>query len=168
MQVKISNIVHYVASLFRGFAGVVAGVDDAGLVRAVKTTADGKLVLAADVDLEGEPIEEIVRQENVDVLAGNTTPLTEFPIYDPATPMPAIRQFSVSASIHTAGKGKVYIEYRTSGTAAWREAKTVNVEFGKKPVDKLYVPSRMRYKVYYKATNATQGLDLVVLTFPMF
>jgi hypothetical protein len=44
MWYDISNIVHQAAEAFRNFVGVVAGVDDAHVVRALKTNASGELV----------------------------------------------------------------------------------------------------------------------------
>lgn len=162
MQVKISNIVHYVGSLFRGFAGVIAGIDASGYVRPVKTDASGKLIVSA---LEESPQVEVVNVDNAAVLAAGTTPQTEFIITEPAGPVPATRRFTVAAKV-TVGSGDIIVEARTGAAGAWVQVASTAISAG--GVGSLsYIPAWPRYRVYYKAAINSTGVYLVVMTHPM-
>ena len=164
---SIRNIVHKVGVAFRAIAGVVAGVDDAGIVHALKTDTTGKLVLAADIDLKGEPQRVVVDEENVAVVAAANTPQTEFIIVDPAfTPLPpATRRFTIGAKI-TTGNGNIIVEGRSSVTGAWIQIYSVPIVAGG-VADLSYIPSWKRYRAYYKATVNSAGVYFTVMTHPM-
>ena len=162
MQVKISNIVHQITKVFRGFAGVVAGIDAGGLVRPLKTDADGKLIVSA---LEESPQTVVVNQIHAFVAAGGTTPQIEFIIADPASPIPATRRFTIGVKV-TTGNGVVIIEGRTGTLGAWVQIASIAVPAG--GVGSLsYIPSWPRYRAYYKATVDSGGVYFIVMTHPM-
>lgn len=76
----------------------------------------------------------------------------------------ATTQFSISASISTAGAGIIYIYYRLNAAANWRLYEPVPLSFNL-PVNKTIVPTRRQYRIFYTATTNTTGLDLQVILF---
>jgi len=117
----------------------------------------------APVSVVGKADEIIVEVENTGVTTGNILPVAP-PEFGPKVwnVDSSIKYFSVSATV-IGGSGRVIIEYRVDADA-WENYETIYLAVNQS-MDKIFVPTRGRYQVYFLA-DEDSIIDLNVILHP--
>ena len=144
--------------------GPLTQVQSMTMTPARRLRVDVAAVPGAPIPVVGKADEIVVEEENAVTLATSMLPAAP-PEFGPKVwnVDSSIKHFTVSAEIGT-GNGEVRIEYRVDA-GAWKTYEIIPLAIGQ-VINKMYVPTRGRYRVYYYSNLASSGVDLNVILHP--
>ena len=146
-------------------AGVVTTeVKNMTITPADRLRVDIAAVPGAPIPVIGKTVEIVVEEENQAVLATNRIP-DPTPEFGPKlwNADSSIKHFTISAQIGSGG-GDIMILYRVD-SGAEKVCEVIPLAPGQM-LNKIIVPTRGRYRVYYYANVDSTGVDLNVILHP--